>query len=129
MKVFFNYYTYNRPYEHENNWFIYKEENEPEEEGEGKSPWSGEEAHIKQKLYPIDICVVSLIPAAFSDQKGDIRATFNGDEYFLAISNHERTQELVSFKAYSWDKALELASIFRKLSFKAGSRVWKVKKF
>jgi hypothetical protein len=108
-------------------WYTAIHSGKPYEEQAGTNPWNQDSADTEKTVYLADDCVITLRPARFG-LTSESSADFEKDQYFIEITNQDGSTIFSSNKVYPWDKALELSTYFKGLSFTAATRVWGVKK-
>ena len=124
MKVFYEYATH----DHQDSWVVYREQDAEEPESDAVSPATGEKALVCHRQFPSDYCFISFIPAARGEKKDEMYH-HDKDMVFIQLSNREDSERLLSRKPYRWNDAVEIAAKYIGMTFRAGVRSWKTKKY
>lgn len=124
MKVFFEYATH----DHQDSWVVYREQCAKEAKNDAISPITHEKALVCHTQYPSDYCFISFIPAARGEKVGELYHN-DKNKVFIQLSNREDTEHYLTRKPYLWNDAIDIGAKYVGMTFKAGVRSWKTKKY
>lgn len=103
-------------------WTLFKDEDDPECEGDCLCS-SGHEAVTLIRQPAIDDVQITFRPAGRVADRVTGQVVGRG-KYYLVISDILGTQERVSEKQYTWEKACQIAQKFDKRSFEWALKYW-----
>jgi hypothetical protein len=128
MKVIFDYTPHD--VDVQKSWIVLKDEKENKFEKDAISPWeSNVEAHIVQTYYPLDNTVITLFPAKSTQDRSKPDAFHFKELFILIISRADETESYSSYKMYSWEEAISIATKLKDLTFPVALKIWKNKKY